>query len=89
MKKDIQILWAAMNYHLRRFANLFKEQEFVCDDRGNYYYVGDSTSMQRVLYRRAYQSWQVKRYNRNQCNIGTDLFEADTNISDGIKRTNK
>ena len=79
MKKDIQILWAAVKYHFRRFKKMFKEQEFLNDGNGNYYYDGE---YQSVLYRRAYRSWQTKRYNRNQCNIGTDLFEQDTNISD-------
>ena len=77
--KDLQILWAACKYHWRRFKMLCKDREFLHDDRNNYYYEGD---YQHVLYRRAYQSWQKKRYDRNQCNIGTDLFEADTNIKD-------
>jgi hypothetical protein len=49
------------------------------DDQGNYYTDGN---YQRVLYWRAYRSWQNKRYDRGQYNIGTDLFEADTNIKD-------
>ena len=77
--KDLQILLAAFKYHWCRFKKLFKDREFLHDDRNNYYYEGD---YQHVLYRRAYQSWQNKRYDRNQCNIGTDLFEADTNIKD-------
>lgn len=83
MMKDIQILWAACKYHWRRFTNLFKERKFLNDGHGHYYYEGD---YQHVLYRRAYQSWQNKRYDRGQCNIGTDLFEQDTNISDNIKK---
>lgn len=79
--KDLQILWAACKYHWRKFTKLFKGQKLLCDDQGNYYREGN---YQRVLYWRAYHSWQKKRFDRGQCNIGTDLFEADTNISDGI-----
>jgi hypothetical protein len=83
MKKDIQILWSACKYHWRRFKKLFKDRELLHDDRNNYYYDGD---YQRVLYWRAYHRWQKKRFDRGQCNIGTDLFEQDTNISDNIKK---
>ena len=77
--KDLQILWAACKYHWRKFTKLFKEQKLLCDDQGNYYREG---SYQRILYWRAYHSWQKKRFYRGQCNIGTDLFESDTNIKD-------
>lgn len=80
--KDLQILWAACKYHWRKFKRIFKEQELLHDDMNNYYYEGN---YQRVLYWRAYKSWQTKRYFRNQCTVGTDLFEADTNISEGTK----
>ena len=72
--KDIQILWAACKYHWRRFKYWFKEPEYT------------KRQLQRELYWNAYRSWQIKRFGRRMCNIGTDLFEADTNISDGIKR---
>ena len=81
--KDLKILWAVCKYHWRRFKKIFKEQKLLHDDMNNYYHEGD---YQRVLYWRAYRSWQNKRFDRGQCNIGTDLFEKDTNISDGIKR---
>lgn len=84
--KDLQILWAAFKYHLRRFKNWFKEPEWKHDEQSNYYIEGDKKDMQRVLYYRAYHSWQKKRFDRGQCNVCTDLFEADTNISDGIKK---
>lgn len=77
MKKDIQILWAAVKYHFRRFKKLFKEQEFLNDGNGNYYYDGE---YQSVLYRRAYRRWQDKRCARGEVSVGTDLFESDTNI---------
>lgn len=77
--KDLQIMWASCKYHWCKFKKLFKERELLNDGHGNYYYDGE---YQRVLYRRAYLSWQTKRFDRRQCNIGTDLFEADTNISD-------
>lgn len=79
MMKDLQILWAACKYHWRRLKNWFKESELKRDEQGNYYTDGE---YQRILYWRAYQSWQKKRFDRRQCNIGTDLFEADTNIKD-------
>lgn len=83
---DLQILWAACKYHWRRFKSWFKEPEWKHDEQSNYYKEGDKKDMQRVLYYRAYHSWQKKRFDRGQCNVGTDLFEADTNISDVIKR---
>ena len=75
--KDIQILWSACKYHWRRFTKLFKEQKFLSDGNGNYYYEGE---YQRVLYMRAYRRWQDKRCARGEVSVGTDLFEADTNI---------
>lgn len=77
--KDLQILWSAFKYHWRRFTKRFKTEEYLIDDEGNYYYAGN---LQRVLYWRAYHRWQKKRFDRRQCNIGTDLFEKDTNISE-------
>lgn len=77
--KDLQILWAACKYHWRRLKNTFKEESLMQDEQGNYYTEG---RYQRVLYLRAYQSWQKKRFDRGQVNIDTDLFEEDTNISD-------
>ena len=84
MKKDLQILWATVKYHLRKFSERFKEDELLNDGHGHYYY--KYGSLQRVLYWKAYHRWQTKRYERGQCNIGTDLFERDTNISDGCKK---
>mgnify|MGYP003288797410 CR=1 FL=1 len=84
--KDLQILLAAMKYHWRRFKNWFKEPEFKHDEQSNYYVEGDKKDMQRVLYYRAYHSWQNKRCDRRQVSVGTDLFEADTNISCVIKK---
>lgn len=81
--KDLKIIWAACKYHWRRFKKLFQDEQLLQDEQGDYYREGD---YQRILYRRAYQAWQTKRFYKGQCNIGTDLFEADTNISDGIKR---
>jgi hypothetical protein len=81
--KDLQILWSAFKYHLRRFTKRFKAEEYLIDDEGNCYY---ASNLQRVLYWRAYHRWQKKRFDRGQCNIGTDLFEQDTNISDNIKK---
>lgn len=77
--KDVQILWAAFKYHWRKFKKMFKEQEWNHDEQSNYYLDGE---YQRVLYWRAYRSWQTKRFNRGQVNVGTDLFEADTNIKE-------
>lgn len=76
--KDLQILWAAMKYHCRRIAKLFKEHKYNHDDQSNYYLDGE---YQSVLYWRAYQSWQEKRFGRGLCNVGTDLFEEETHIS--------
>ena len=78
--KDLQILWAAFKYHWRRFTSIFKEDVILQDDKGNYYRSGCKTSMQRVLYWRAYQEWQKKRFERRQLNVGEDLFESDTHI---------
>ena len=75
--KDLQILWSACKYHWRRFTKLFKEQEVLHDDMNNYYYEGN---YQRVLYMRAYRRWQDKRCDRGKVSVGTDLFEANTNI---------
>lgn len=75
--KDLQILWAACKYHWRRFAKGFKENQVKYDERGNCYTDGN---YHRVLYWRAYQNWQVKRCERRQCNVGTEIFEKDTNI---------
>ena len=77
MKKDLQILWAALKYHCRKFLSMFREREMQRDERGNYYTDGN---YHRVLYWRAYQNWQMKRFERRQCNVGTDLFEKLTNI---------
>lgn len=76
--KDLQILWSACKYHWRRFKKLFKENRWLNDGNGNHYYDG---RYQRVLYWRAYQSWQEKRFSRGLCNVGTDLFEEETHIS--------
>jgi hypothetical protein len=75
--KDLQILLAALKYHLRRFIKLFKSQDLIMDERGNYYIDGN---YHRILYWRAYQNWQMKRFERGQVNVGTDLFEKLTNI---------
>ena len=75
--KDLQILLAALKYHLRRLIKLFKSQDLIMDERGNYYTDGNYHS---VLYWRAYQNWQMKRFERGQVNVGTDLFEKLTNI---------
>ena len=77
MKKDIQILWAAAKYHVRKFISAFKEKELLQDDIGNFYTEGN---YQKVLYWRAYRRWQDKRCDRWQVSVGTDLFEKDTNI---------
>ena len=83
MKKDLQILWAAFKYHCRRIAKLFKEQKYNHDDQSNYYLDGE---YQSVLYWPAYRRWQTKRFDRGQVNVGTDLFEKDTNISSRTKK---
>ena len=36
--KDLQILLAALKYHLRRFIKLFKSQDLIMDEKGNYHY---------------------------------------------------
>lgn len=77
MKKDFQILLAALKYHCRRILSVFREPEIKRDERGNCYTDGN---YQRVLYWRAYQNWQVKRCERRQCNVGTEIFENETNI---------
>lgn len=72
--KELQILWSACKYHVRKIKELFVEQELTKSD------------IQRKLYWSAYQRWQVKRHGRGLCNIGTDLFEAETNCSAFYKK---
>lgn len=76
--KDLQILWAAFKYHWRRFVKLFKSEDLIMDEQGNYYTDGN---YQRVLAWRAFRSWQNKRIKRHLapwCDY--ENFEAETNI---------
>ena len=67
--KQLQILWASFKYHVRKIKEFFVEPELTKND------------IQRKLYWFAYRRWQEKRCDRRMCNIGTDLFEEDTNCS--------
>ena len=78
--KDIQILWAACKYHWRRFVKLFKPEDLIMDDEGNYYTDGN---YQGVLSWRAFRSWQNKRIKRNLPGYDFKHFEAETNIKHG------
>ena len=75
--KDIQILWAACKYHLRRFVKLFKSEGLIMDNQGNYYTDGN---YQRILAWRAFRSWQNKRIKRQLPGYDYEHFEAETNI---------
>lgn len=75
--KDLQILLAALKYHLRRFIKLFKSQDLIMDEKGNYYTDGN---YQRVLAWRAFRSWQEKRINRQLPGYDFEHFKAETNI---------
>jgi hypothetical protein len=72
--KDLQILWASFKYHIRKIKEFFIEPELTKSD------------IQRKLYWSAYRAWQDKRGSRRMCNIGTDLFEKDTNCSAFYRR---
>lgn len=75
--KDLQILLAALKYHLRRFIKLFKSQDLIMDEKGNYY---TDWNYQRVLAWRAFRSWQEKRIKRQLPGYDFEHFEVETNI---------
>lgn len=75
--KDLQILLSALKYHLRRFIKLFKSQDLIMDEKGNYYTDGN---YQRGLAWRAFRSWQEKRIKRQLPGYDFEHFEAETNI---------
>lgn len=74
--KDLQILWAAMKYHWRRFTKFFKS-DLLQDEQGHYYTEGN---YQRILAWRAFRRWQEKKINRQKIWCDTEEFEAETNI---------
>lgn len=74
MRTTLTILWASVKYHARKVKAFFKEPDITKVD------------VQRELYYSAYKRWQNKRFERNQVNIGFDLFQEDTNVSPRYRR---